>query len=129
MNFLSLFLWKIKRLPPLKSFRHLTKRHFINATINSVIFDRATEVNKAHCRTFVECFESTLRLRGESVNHALNALRAQGFILHRSTLMRWKKGQLPNYNSLQFNILAQYAGFPSFIEMLTAPQVESEDRK
>lgn len=87
------------------------------------------EANKDQARRVVECFELSLRNRGESVRHALIHLRSFGFIINKSTLNRWRRGLLPDYNSLQFNILAQYAGFPSFIEMLTAPPVTSEHQE
>lgn len=115
----TLFLCKIEGLTHNNGNRNLSKAHFINATIEDSLFYAGVSANKVIQKKFVECFERAIRGRGESVDGALLALRARGFILHKSTLNRWKRGILPGFNSLQFNILAQYAGYPSFIEMVT----------
>lgn len=93
------------------SLRNFTRPNFINATIDNTVYLPSVDRNKAITERFVIKFESCLASRGESVNHALLSLRAKGFILHRSSLNRWKRGLLPGFNSLQFDILANYAGF------------------
>lgn len=108
---------QIERLPLLMSLQHFTKRHFINATVANSVYLPAESDNKAINKRFVERFESALALRGESVTGALNALRASGFKMSRSTLHRWKNGQMPYFNSFQFIVLAHYVN-KSFAEMV-----------
>ncbi len=97
--------------------RNFTKPFLIYATIDKGVSLPAENENKAIQRRFVERFECSLRARGESVDGALLRLRASGFVLNKSTLNRWKRGLLPNFNSFQFIVLSQYVG-KSFAEMV-----------
>lgn len=115
----TLFLCKIEGLPQSIPYRNLIKSSYKDCNRESVDYLAVCEVNKAIQKKVITRFEDVIRLRGETVVGALNNLRARGFIVSRSSLLRWKRGDFNTFNAIPFNMLARYAGYPSFIEMVT----------
>lgn len=110
-------------------FKTFTKRHQVYATIEKRVTLPAEQGGITVCKRFAEGFIKCLAARGEPLEAALRALRSDGFILHRSTISRWRRGLLPNFNSFQFMVLAQYVGYKDFIELLNDESLFIEAEK
>lgn len=94
------------------------KSPYVKYQENDSSFARAIETNKAMIREVILCFERECSRRGLSVTKAVVQLRAQGFIISAAGISRYKMGKFPSANLLTLNYLAQWCGYPSFIQML-----------